>query len=151
MRVGNSSLAREMATQLHQEFGHDVVDVPLESVSEPGLAWQSLRSHVPYDCIRPTIVAARIGELLALCPSLHIIATSRVAMRIGGEIGFALEQLQVPPPATEACVYITKVESVVMLSRAVRRFDHDFTIAAICRRVEGPPLAISSLPHVSGC
>lgn len=174
--VGKSSFAREMATQLHQEFAHDVVDVPLESVSEPGLAvvaiaralrLSSTDDRDPIDALAACIgerrmllvldnleqvidVAPRIGELLGICPSLHVIVTSRLALRIVGEIEFALEPLEVPPHGVEASVDITEVESVVMLSRAVRRFDHDFTIdasnasavAEICRSVEGLPLAI---------
>lgn len=174
--VGKSRFAAEVAAQLHEEFDGDVVDVPLGSVRDPDLVMAAIaraagldaagdrdssdvvtdgfgerRMLLCLDNLEQVIdCAPRLGALMERCASIHIVATSRVALRIGGEVEFALEPLEVPPPGSAASDDIAEVESVVMLSQAVRQFDHDFTIdatnaapiAEICRRVEGLPLAI---------
>lgn len=174
--VGKSRLANEVAAQLLHDFDGAVVDVPLESVRDPGLVITAIaraagldaagdrdvldvvadgfaerRMLLVLDNLEQVIdVAPRLGELMVRCPSLHIIGTSRVALRISGEIEFALDPLEVPARRSARSVDITEVDSVVLLRQTVRRFDRDFTIdagnadaiAEICRRVEGLPLAI---------
>ena len=76
---------------------------------------------------------ARLGELLASCPGLELLVTSREPLHLTGE-----QEYPVPPLAPE--------EGVELLPRprARRRpgFEADDAVAAICRRLDELPLAL---------
>jgi non-specific serine/threonine protein kinase len=82
-------------------------------------------------------IAPRLGELLTACPRLKVLATSRVVLRLSGEHDIPIA----PLPVSEA------VELFAMRARAAAA---DFTltagntdtVAAICARLDGLPLAI---------
>ncbi len=80
--------------------------------------------------------APEVGRLLAACPGLEIVATSRAALRLTGE-----QEYPVPPlPEDEA------VELFAERARAVRpgfELNGDRpAVAEICARLDGLPLAI---------
>lgn len=90
------------------------------------------------------------AQLLQDCPSLRILATSREPLRIPGEQIYGVAPL--PSPAAgesghvdELLVYAA-VRLFVERAQAVRSFrltdDHCEAVAAICRQVDGLPLAI---------
>jgi predicted ATPase/transcriptional regulator with XRE-family HTH domain len=96
-----------------------------------------------------TVAAA----LLAGCPSVRILATSREPLRAAGEHAYRLPSLSVPSPeashrlgATGAAEY----GAIVLFSDRARAVDHRFMltdenapiVANICRRLDGVPLAI---------
>lgn len=92
-------------------------------------------------------VATLLGQLLGPCPNLGVIATSRTPVRVEGELVW-----QVPPlerPAEDASdAELAGCESVrLFLDRAgavlpERGAQSLARVAAICRRLDGLPLAI---------
>ena len=92
-----------------------------------------------------------IDALLQACPRLHILATSRFLLKVDGETVMNLPPLPVPPPGDALPLgQLTAYPSVqLFLDRAAsvqpsfRRHDTDAeAIVAICRRLDGLPLAI---------
>jgi transcriptional regulator with XRE-family HTH domain len=93
-------------------------------------------------------VAGELAELLARCSGLHVLATSRAALRIRAEHAVPLDPL--PVPATDDVADVAASPAVqVFLDRAVaagstvpldRATAAD--VAAICRRLDGLPLAL---------
>jgi predicted ATPase/transcriptional regulator with XRE-family HTH domain len=101
-----------------------------------------------------TAVAALVGDLLAACPRLAVLATSRERLRLRGE-----QELAVPPLAVPAPVADSDPASVAGLAgvAAVRLFveraaevapdfalnaDNAAAVAAVCTRLDGLPLAL---------
>ena len=95
--------------------------------------------------------ATLVAELLGLCPSLRVLATSREALRAGGEQVHRLESLPCPPTesrltAAEALRYESIQLLVERVSAAVDGFELSDAeaehAAELCRRLDGVPLAI---------
>jgi predicted ATPase/class 3 adenylate cyclase len=96
-----------------------------------------------------TVAAAGVAELLEQCPDLQILVTSREALRVRPEHIF-----QVPPmslPDEDATPEeVAESEAVRLFVERARALDPDFvltadvapTVAAICVRLDGLPLAI---------
>jgi predicted ATPase len=96
-------------------------------------------------------------DLLAECPGLSLLVTSRSALRVAGEHALTVLPLAVPPPgasdaladpsSVEALIAVPSVRLFVDRARA-RRATFDFTarsapaVVEICRRLDGLPLAI---------
>jgi predicted ATPase/DNA-binding CsgD family transcriptional regulator len=92
-----------------------------------------------------------IAELLVACPSLSVLATSRAVLRISGEHDFPVPPLALPDaetvPTLEDVAAAPAVQLFVARAQAARP---DFVltaanataVAAICRRLDGLPLAI---------
>ncbi|RZN35204.1 transcriptional regulator [Bradyrhizobium sp. Leo121] len=94
---------------------------------------------------------ARLTEtIVSRCPGTTIIATSREALRINGEHVYRVPPLEVPPEpllAPDAIFEHTAVELFMTRAKAQgSSFERDEenlgAIAAICRRLDGIPLAI---------
>ena len=96
-----------------------------------------------------------VAELLAAAPGLHILATSRIPLRLGGEQRYRLAPLTTPS-ATRSADGAPDMEAL-LASDAVRLFaeraraaDSAFAVdaanaadvAALCRRLDGLPLAL---------
>ena len=91
--------------------------------------------------------AVLAGQILAACPRMTIIATSREPLRIDGETLFPVAPLPVPPPADLTPEIYPAVRLLCDRAAAVQprfRFDEDGAQAAarICRQLDGMPLAI---------
>ena len=89
------------------------------------------------------------SELLAACPHVRVLATSRITLGAPGELDYALEPLGVPEAeATPGdLVEAASVHLFLERGRAARRglvFDDERlrTVARICRELDGLPLAI---------
>ena len=92
-----------------------------------------------------------VGELLAACPNLKALVTSRMPLHILGEQEFSVPPLDVPsvspPPTTQELMRSPAVSLFVQRATAVKP---DFVltqmngpvIAEICARLDGLPLAI---------
>jgi predicted ATPase len=95
--------------------------------------------------------ARRLSPLIAACPGLQIMVTSRVPLRITGEQEFAVPPLALPEPdripSAETLGQFDALTLFVDRARAVRP---DFAVTdanaaaviEICRRLDGLPLAI---------
>jgi predicted ATPase/DNA-binding winged helix-turn-helix (wHTH) protein len=94
---------------------------------------------------------ARLAEtVVRLCPATSIVATSREVLRIEGEHVYRVAPLDVPDPDQEQSDIVLGHSAVQLFLARARALDSDFsphgenlrTIAAICRRLDGIPLAI---------
>src|SRR5436309_2332145 len=175
--VGKTRLGWAVAGQLLEHFVHGVCFVSLAPVSDPQLVmaaiaqalglWEAgdrplleqVRAYVHdqhllllLDNFEQVVAAApQLATLLASCPQLHVLVTSRAALRIQGEYEFMVSPLAVPDlkqlPTNEELAQIATVSLFLQRAQAIRS---DFqltaanarTIAAICARLEGLPLAI---------
>jgi predicted ATPase len=83
-------------------------------------------------------------------PGLRILATSREPLRIGGEALYRVSPLAVPPDDIEGSDRLLRYGAVQLFVERTRATASDFVfdeesiafIAAICRRLDGIPLAI---------
>jgi len=91
-----------------------------------------------------------IGAMIARCPALTVIATSRAPLKIGVESEFPLPPLQLPTPDMTSLKTLAACSSVALLVQRAERVKPGFrlddgnaaAIAAICRRLDGLPLAL---------
>jgi predicted ATPase/DNA-binding CsgD family transcriptional regulator len=175
--VGKTRLARHVAGQLASDYGDDACFVTLESVRDPALVPAAIaqalglreqgalglvdrlasflfdgRILLVLDNFEHVATAAPVvAELLAACPLLKVLATSRGSLRLSGEHEFPVAPLALPDLAyrhePDALVAYPGVELFVERARTVRP---DFNLSeanagavrAICARVDGLPLAI---------
>nr|MBA3337654.1 TIR domain-containing protein [Chloroflexia bacterium] len=93
--------------------------------------------------------AADISTLLRRCPRLSVLATSRVALRVTAEQKYPVSPLRLPDHGTrlEQMVENAAVTLFVQRAQAVRPAfaptpQNVEVVAAICRRLDGLPLAI---------
>jgi predicted ATPase len=91
--------------------------------------------------------APGIAELLAENPRLALLVTSRTPLQIRGEMEFDVRPLPVPPARGELALEAPAVQLFLERARAIRpdignQPSDVETIAEICRRLDGLPLAI---------
>jgi predicted ATPase len=175
--TGKTRLALEVAHALAPAFGHGAVFVDLAPVADPRLVLgavagalgvpdtadrplvETLRDHlrprqtllVLDNCEHLLAAAPAVADLLAACPDLTVLATSRVPLRLRWEREYAVPPLAVPDlarlPDAAALGQTPAVALFVDRARAVR---HDFrldeqngrAVAEICVRLDGLPLAL---------
>ena len=160
---GKTRLALEAAARLVEQFPQGVFFIDLAVVSDPDLVGQAvasaLRLHMPDSSVeglagylagrRVLLVmdncehlldpcAQLIDTLLARCPDLHVLATSREALGLDGEYAYAVPSLGIETDA---------VSLFMDRARAVRPgfemgTEGEGNVAEICRRLDGIPLAI---------
>src|SRR6266567_633740 len=111
--------------------------------------------------------APRLSELLEACPALKLLVTSREVLRLRGEHQFAVLPLALPDPKRlpddRSLIHVPAVDLFLQRAQAVRAdfhvtADNAATIASICVRLDGLPLAIELaaarvklLPPPTGC
>ena len=95
--------------------------------------------------------APELTELLEACPELKILVTSREILRLRAEHQYAVPPLALPDPrhlSDEQCLaHVAAVNLFVQRARAITSdfdvtTDNAATIAEICLRLDGLPLAI---------
>ncbi len=90
-----------------------------------------------------------VTDLLAACPRLTVLATSRTLLRVSGEHHFPVLPLALPDPAAPPA-RLAEAEAVRLFVARAHAVRPDFVltdetapaVAAICGRVDGLPLAI---------
>jgi len=107
---------------------------------------------VVLDNCEHVLAAARdIGQVLAACPRLRVLATSRERLRLSAEQEFPVPPLALPVPADVADLSrLAANPSVALLLDRARRTSPSFDLtsanalllASACIRLEGLPLAI---------
>lgn len=103
------------------------------------------------NCEQVLAAADDVAALLAACPRLAILATSREALRLRAEQVVRVPPLPVPEDDAPAdLARLAAVPSVALFVERARAADPAFTltkdngpaVAAICRRLDGLPLAL---------
>lgn len=175
--IGKTRLAMAVCERRHDRFAAGAVFVPLASISERALVMPRIAeafsapvagygsaidavverlgdtpTFLVLDNLEQlTAVAPELDELLARCPGLTILATSRTVLRLRAEREFPVAPLAVPDldevPPVEALASLPAVALFVDRARAVRYdfaldADNAVAVAAISRRLDGLPLAI---------
>ncbi|KAA1397787.1 LuxR C-terminal-related transcriptional regulator [Aeromicrobium ginsengisoli] len=175
--IGKTRLAVQLARQLERAYPDGVCFVSLGDLSDASLIAEATASalqihdhagpisvpelagflrprelllvldnceHVIDDC------ASLVAILLRSCPRLHVLATSREALRVDGEFVWRVEPLMVPPSGAEGVGVAQEYDAVRLLADRATRLAPEFevsehNIAAIievCRVLDGVPLAL---------
>jgi non-specific serine/threonine protein kinase len=103
------------------------------------------------NCEHVIDAAANFAEaLVRMCPRTTILATSRETLRINGEYVYRVPRLEVPAVVEDEPDQILGYSAVELFIARTKALDSDFSpraetlpaIGAICRRLDGIPLAI---------
>ena len=93
--------------------------------------------------------AAMISTVVASCPGVAVLATSREVLAVAGERIIAVPSLAAPSPdavldavATSAAVRLFVDRAVAADARFALSADNAAAVATVCRRLDGIPLAI---------
>jgi non-specific serine/threonine protein kinase len=173
--AGKTRIALELARRVRERFPDGVYLVELAPVTDPALVPVAVAAALGVkDCPTCTTTDALCDHLasrstlvvidncervldavsdlttrfLRAAPSLHVVATSREAMKIPGEHAWPVPSLTVP--ADDDPGEVTAAEAVILFvdrARAVRpAFEltaaNMAAVASICRGLDGIPLAI---------
>jgi predicted ATPase/class 3 adenylate cyclase/DNA-binding CsgD family transcriptional regulator len=163
--VGKTRLAVQVAAQLAGEFGDAVWLVDLAPITDPDLvAVAVIRAlGLPDQPGRATMdtllrfigdrrmllvldncehlldaCAALVVALLGGCPAVRVVATSREPIGVAGEVSWRVPSLSLADEAIE--LFTDRARQVRPDFRLTD--DNAATAAAICRRLDGMPLAI---------
>ncbi len=150
--IGKTSVAVAAASELVESFEEGVTLVELAAIREPNLVLPTIAKAldaesdatghigtrellVVLDNLEQVVAAAgELAHLLADCPNLSVLATSREPLKIAGEREFPLKPLA-EAPAVE--LFRQRAEAVLP------GFTADYgRLAEICRRLDSLPLAI---------
>lgn len=146
--AGSGTVARQVADVLgiSDEGDGSVTDAVCEHVGERTMLF------VVDNCEHLLDDAARmIDTLLRRCPAARVVATSRQALDVPGEVVWRVPSMAVPAPdATAPIDGLAEFDAVRLFCERAERSragfaldDHNATtIATICRRVDGIPLAL---------
>src|SRR2546425_6729948 len=149
--TGKTRLALQAAAELSSHYAHGVWWIPLASLREPALvlatagralgARDGVAGHIAdrsmlllFDNFEQVVeAAAEVASLLAACPNLDLLVTSREALHITAE-----QEYPVPPllPAEGVDLFVARARAVSP------DFAADDTVSEICRRLDELPLAI---------
>jgi predicted ATPase/class 3 adenylate cyclase len=166
--VGKTRLALQVAAQVLDEYADGVWVVELAALSEPQFLAQTVAAALRLPLLagqdpleqlhdflahRQVLIvldncehlvddAAKIVEsLLVATEQVHVLATSREALAVSGEVRWRVPSLGIGPDDDEALgLFVDRACSVVpgfSLTGDIRG-----TVEAICRRLDGIPLAI---------
>jgi predicted ATPase/DNA-binding winged helix-turn-helix (wHTH) protein len=103
------------------------------------------------NCEHVVDAAAKLAEtIVRMCPHAYVLATSREVLRIEGEHVYRVPPLDVPPQNAEEPGSVLGHSAVQLFMTRIHALHSNFSphranlraIAAICRRLDGIPLAI---------
>ena len=177
--VGKTRLGVQVASELSGDFTDGVYFVSLAPISDPQLVLPGIlqtlglsnagdqryierlaaylsekRLLLFLDNFEQVVGAAPLlSELLALCPAMKVLVTSRERLRLRAEQVLPVPPLMLPtlsPGSEYELEVVAQYEAVALFLQRVRAIQPDFqvtsdnaqTIAAICARLDGLPLAI---------
>ena len=178
--IGKTRLAVQVAGGLVECFPGGTYFVPLSALSEPGLiastivqtlgireaggqsALDILKRNLQDSSRAPILLlldnfehlvqaAPTVSDLLASCPNLRILVTSRAALHVYGEHEFPVPPLALPDSRSKPSVEIlSRCPAVALFVQRAVAAKPDFglnpenapVVAEICARLDGLPLAI---------
>ncbi len=175
--VGKTRLALRVATELRDDFADGVYFVSLAALDDPTLVVSTIAHSLGLketeqrpllDLVQAALrekrvlllldnferllpAALQVANLLARCPQLKLLVTSRAVLHVQGENEFPVSPLALPDleplPATEVLASSPAVALFLQRAQAVRpafqlTAANASAIAKICVRLDGLPLAI---------
>ena len=174
--IGKTRLAIALAEQLAGVFVDGVWFVDLSSIRDPALVFPSIvhalgihsagrrspldrasdylrtcHSLLVLDNFEQVIIAAPdVGRLLAECPDVKVLATSREPLRLRWENVFAVPPLEVRGAAHTTQEDLSMLAGVAFFVHRAQAADPEFAltehnaqaVAELCTRLDGIPLAL---------
>jgi predicted ATPase/DNA-binding CsgD family transcriptional regulator len=172
--VGKTRLAIQAGAAVADAFADGVFFVPLAPLFAPGLVLPTIArtlgvldngerslldavTHwlLPRTCLlildnmeHLLEVGPLLPSLLAACPGLTILVTSRVLLRLSGEHTFPVPPLALPPQTSSArlpsspAVELFVARAHAVLPEFALTAANAATIGVVCRQLDGLPLAI---------
>jgi non-specific serine/threonine protein kinase len=175
--VGKTRLALEVAAQLAGTARDRTVVVELAPLREPAQVVRTLAEclRIPERSDEPLLetltevlgdqqlrlvfdncehlvraCAELVGRLLGTCPGLRVIATSRVALGVDGELVYSVPALGLPAADSATPNQLLHCEAVALFVERARSVQPAFSLTAdnvavvaeICRQLDGLPLAL---------
>jgi non-specific serine/threonine protein kinase len=175
--VGKTRLALAIAQEVRDYFADGVVWVDLAPLADASLVPSAVTAalEIPPGRVRSlteTIVAALrrgqrllvldncehvlattgelVAALLAGCPALQVLATSRAPLRVRGEQVLPVSPLAVPQTGATLRDVVSASPAVALFIQRARAADPSFSlteqnaaaVAEICQRLDGLPLAL---------
>jgi predicted ATPase/transcriptional regulator with XRE-family HTH domain len=175
--IGKTRLAIESAAGLLEDFNDGVFLVPLETIFDPQLVPAAIgqtlglveigqepsRTRLPkflrdkhllliLDNFEQVVAAAPlVTELLAACPWLHVLVTSRASLHVRGERLFMVPPLDLPDPGRSAPLSSAAEYGAIALfsARAQEAYprwaltqQNVPAVVSLCKLLDGLPLAI---------
>jgi len=170
--IGKTRLAVAVATAIRRRFSDGVWMVDLSGLADPTLVAKTIASalgvhdepgRTPLESLKQHLAASNelivvdncehlidavaevVDDLVRHCPGVRVLATSREALQLEGEVTWPVPALLVPPEASSQQTAATEL-FVARAQEARSGFKptkaEEVAIAAICRRLDGLPLAI---------
>jgi predicted ATPase/DNA-binding CsgD family transcriptional regulator/tRNA A-37 threonylcarbamoyl transferase component Bud32 len=175
--IGKTHLALSLGNEVQEAFDQGVCFVPLSAIYDSelvilaitqalGLSEKEDRSQIEQlktflrdrqlllvlDSFEHVLLKAPLlTDLLAACPGLKILVTSRALLHIGGEYQFTVLPLEIPDMREGVELEsLSQIASIALFVQRIQAMLPGFQltdenageIAAICTRLEGVPLAI---------
>ena len=173
--AGKTRLALALGWELQGAFRHGVTFVPLAAVTDERILFPTILQRfesgewiggppplatalhgkelllVLDNFERLLSGAPLLGALLADCPSLKLLVTSRAALQIGGEHELPVPPLELPAPAGGTrLAELRRVPAVALFVERALAVNPEFAltdanapaVVEICTRLDGLPLAI---------
>ena len=180
--IGKTRLALRLTSELAPRFSSGVCFVPLSAVTNPDMVLPTIARSidVPDTGTRPLPevlktslrdrrlllildnfeqvidAAAQVTDLMAHCPGLNVIVTSRVVLHVQGEQEFAVPPLPTPIRGPGRTWYaaplgeLTRYDAIQLFVQRAQSVqpafrltdDNALAVSEICTRLDGLPLAI---------
>jgi predicted ATPase/transcriptional regulator with XRE-family HTH domain len=175
--IGKTRLALRIASELREDFADGVCFVSLAALDDPALVISTIaqtlglketehqtlpalvQAALRERCLlllldnfeRLLPAAVQVADLLARCPQLKLLVTTRGMLHVQGEYEFPVSPLALPNlaalPASETLAKSAAVALFLQRAQAVKpgfqlTAANAGTIAEICMRLDGLPLAL---------
>jgi len=175
--TGKTRLGLQIAAEVIDDFADGVMFVPLDPIVDPSLVVSAIAQALGVREVegQPLLASVRqflrgkqllllldnfehvlaaaplVAELLASCPQLRVLVTSRAALHLRGEQEFAVPPLALPDQGQAQDVQsLVQCPAVALFLARAQSVKSDFqltaanalAIVAICAQLDGLPLAI---------
>jgi predicted ATPase/class 3 adenylate cyclase len=175
--IGKTRLALQVVAELSENFAEGTWFVSLAPLSDPDLVIPTIsqalglpeaREQSPLEQVKHALkekqtlllldnfeqvgaAALAVADLLAFCPRLKVLVTSREGLHVRAEHAYAVPPLQLPEPKhLPDLVALCQYEAVALFIERAQTIKSDFqvsntnapAVADICVRLDGLPLAI---------
>ena len=175
--IGKTRLGLQVAADLSERFVNGVFFVDLAPISDPDLVLSTIAQTLgiseaggqpPLALLKTALkdkhllllldnfeqvvdAAVVVAEVLAACPKLKVLVTSRVVLHVRAERQFDVPPLALPDPQhLRNLAALSQYEAVALFIQRAQAVKADFAVtnanapavAGICARLDGLPLAI---------